>query len=78
MGERRRDSREKAAEINAHLLENAFIQPVRDLDQEDFEVLPNEVRSSIQSGDRSWGDLVPDRVVHLIERCECPGLKTHP
>lgn len=39
-----------------------------------FDVSPNEVRARIQSGDRGWEDLVPERVVPQVKRSTCPAL----
>lgn len=60
--------------LYAHLVENALIKPVRGFDEEHLDVLPSAVRARIQSGDRSWENMVPDRVVPLIQSCDCPGL----
>ncbi len=58
-----------------HLVENGLIKPILELRMEPTDVLPSRVREMIQSGDRAWEEMVPERLVPLIRECRCAGLE---
>jgi hypothetical protein len=52
----------------AHLLDNGFIEPVRELDTRQLHVNPSDVLKMIQSGDAAWVDFVPPKAAAFIRR----------
>jgi hypothetical protein len=58
-----------------HLLENHFIQPVRQFTPEFLLISPAEVRARLQSGDPAWEGLVPPSVAEVIRREKLLGWK---
>jgi len=51
-----------------HLLDNGFIEPVRELDTRQLHVNPLDVLKMIQSGDAAWVDFVPPKAAAFIRR----------
>jgi hypothetical protein len=54
--------------LYAHLLENRFIQGVRNADAKLLPIRARDVLAKIQSGDESWEQLVPPPIVEVIRR----------
>lgn len=50
-----------------HLVENGFIQGIRDFDAAGLHVTPGAVLARIQSGDPAWESLVPPQAAALIK-----------
>jgi hypothetical protein len=50
-----------------HLLENGFIQSIREFDAGELHVMPGVVLADIQSGDAGWEKLVPPQAAELIK-----------
>ena len=53
--------------LYAHLLENGFIEPIREFDTEQLRVSPGEVLEKIQRVDPAWETLVPAQAAALIK-----------
>jgi len=53
--------------LYAYLLENGFIEDLPDYNEEYLPIFPGDVLEKIQSGDRSWKQLVPSQVGAMIE-----------
>lgn len=54
--------------LYAYLLENGFIEDLPDYNEEYLPIFPGDVLEKIQSGDRSWKQLVPPQVGAMIEK----------
>ena len=54
--------------LYAHLLENRFIQGVRNFNASLLPIRSRDVLTKIQSGDASWEQLVPPPIVEIIKR----------
>ena len=63
------------AHLHAYLLENRFIQCIRNYQPALLPIRSRDVLARIQSGDPSWEPLVPQPIVELIKR---HGLFGHP
>lgn len=53
--------------LYAHLLQNGFIEPVRDFSEAGLSLLPRDVLGELQAGDPAWENLVPPQVVAMIK-----------
>jgi len=51
-----------------HLLENGFIESIRDFDPAGLNFTPGSVLEKIQAGDPTWKKLVPPQAADVIER----------
>ena len=54
--------------LYAHLLENRFIQELRDIDGDLLPIRSRDVMGRIQSGDASWEQQVPPVIAEIIKR----------
>jgi hypothetical protein len=52
--------------LYAYLLENRFIQPIRDYNDAFLPIFSREVLAKIRSGDSAWEIMVPPQVAHII------------
>jgi len=52
--------------LYAHLIENGFIEPVREFDRDSLSIRSRDVLALLRSGDPSWRDMVPPAVAELI------------
>ena len=65
------DEMEVKAELRhlyRYLVENGYIQSIREFDAGELHVTPGDVLAGIQSGDPNWESLVPPQAVELIKR----------
>ncbi len=53
--------------LYAYLLENGYIEGLRDIDQRCLPILSREVLAKIRSGDPSWESMVPEQVARIIK-----------
>ena len=51
-----------------YLVENNFVEMIRDYDVEGLRITPAEVLAKIQSGDDGWEALVPATAIELIKQ----------
>jgi hypothetical protein len=58
-----------------HLLENRFIQPIKNFNPDLIPIRRRDVLERIQSGDRSWEACVPPVIVEVIKRDRLFGYK---
>jgi len=58
-----------------HLLENRYIEPIRDYDCRHLQVYPRDVLARIQRGDATWETMVPASVVELVKQRRLFGWK---
>ena len=61
--------------LYSHLYENGFIQPIRDFDASQLNVVPEGVLALIQAGDSMWEQMVPPEAVAVIRRENLFGCK---
>jgi hypothetical protein len=54
--------------LQAHLVENRFIQPLTPSDPEFLKIRSRDVLDRIQAGDPSWESMVPATIVEVIKR----------
>ncbi len=54
--------------LYVHLLENRFIQGIRNYNQELLPIRTREALAKIQAGDSSWETAVPPQIVEIIKR----------
>jgi hypothetical protein len=54
--------------LYSHLYESGFIQPIRDFDATQLNVVPEDVLALIQAGDSRWEQMVPADAVAVIRR----------
>ena len=54
--------------LYAYMLENLFIQGLRDVDERCLPIFSRDVLLKIRAGDPSWECMVPPQVVHLIKQ----------
>jgi hypothetical protein len=50
-----------------YLLENHFIQSLRDIDESCLSIFSRQVLAKIKAGDSSWEEMVPPQVARLIK-----------
>ena len=60
--------------LYAYMLENLFIQGLRDIDETCLPIFSRDVLAKIRSGDSSWETMVPPQVADLIKRRKLFGL----
>ncbi|MEI6395290.1 MAG: TonB-dependent receptor [Verrucomicrobiota bacterium] len=63
--------------LYAHLLENRFIQGIRNFNASLLPIRSRDVLTKIQSGDASWEQLVPPPIVEIIKRDRLFGFRDH-
>ncbi len=56
--------------LYSYLFENGFIQPIRDFDASQLNVVPEDVLALIEAGDPAWEQMVPAEAVGVIRRGE--------
>jgi len=54
--------------LYAHLVENRFIQPIRNFNPELLPIRSQDVLTKIRAGDISWEELVPPMIAEIIKR----------
>ena len=54
--------------LYAHLVENRFIQAIRNYNADLLPIRSQDVLAKIQSGDASWEQLVPPMIAEIIKR----------
>ena len=54
--------------LYAHLLENRYLQGIRKFDPELVRIRRRDVLTAMQSGDRSWENMVPPPIVEVIKQ----------
>ena len=54
--------------LYAHLLENRFVESIRDFKPELLPVYPRDVLEKIQGGDPAWEKLVPPQIADVVKR----------
>jgi hypothetical protein len=57
-----------------HLLENHFIEAIREYTAADLSIMPRDVLARLQAGDSSWEAMVPAAVVRVIKERKLFGL----
>ncbi len=58
-----------------YLYQNRFIEPVRDFETHNLEILPRDVLERIRSGDPSWEEMVPAQAAALIKKHKLFGYR---
>ena len=58
-----------------HLLDNCFIQEIPKFHREYLKIFPPDVLAKLQSGDRSWENMVPPEVAQIIKEREFFGFR---
>lgn len=53
--------------LYTYLLENRFIEPLRDINQSNMAILSRDVLARIRAGDQTWENLVPLQVAQMIK-----------
>jgi hypothetical protein len=61
--------------LYAHLLENKYVQPIRDFNRELVGIRRLDVLSKIEAGDSAWEKCVPPQIVEIIKRDRLFGFK---
>jgi hypothetical protein len=61
--------------LYSYLYDNGFIEPIRDFDTSQLEVVPEDVLALIQAGDRSWEQFVPSDAAVVIREKKLFGCK---
>jgi len=64
----RLDVKPELTHLYRHLVENGYIESIREFDPADLHVTPGEVLAAIQSGDPSWEKLVPPQAAEVIKQ----------
>jgi hypothetical protein len=54
--------------LYAYLLENRFVQPIRNFDPQLIRIRRREVLASLEAGDGAWEQWVPEQIVDVIKR----------
>lgn len=62
--------------LYAYLLENNFIQPIRDYRQEYLPIFSRDVLGKIKAGDVAWEEMVPEQVAQIIKDRSLLGYKS--
>ncbi len=62
--------------LYAYLIENHFIQGLRDIQEQHLPIFSRETLAKITAGDSTWEQMVPDEVAHIIKErslfgCHC-------
>ncbi len=58
-----------------HLLDNCFIQEIANFRREYLKIFPPDVLAKLQSGDRTWENMVPPEVAQIIKEREFFGFR---
>ncbi|MHB8522657.1 MAG: TonB-dependent receptor [Limisphaerales bacterium] len=53
--------------LYTYLLENRFIEPLRDINESNMAILSRDVLARIRAGDPTWENLVPSQVAQMIK-----------
>lgn len=61
-----------------HLVENGYLQSIREFDPGELHVTPGAVLAGIQSGDPGWEKLVPPRASAVIKQKGLFGYRSSP
>jgi len=61
--------------LHAYLVENRFIESLRDCDEKCLPVFSRDVLGKIRSGDESWEEMVPPQVAKIIRERNLFGCK---
>jgi hypothetical protein len=61
-----------------YLMENFFIQPMRDVNEANMLILSRTVLRMLQDGEAGWEDMVPGEVAALIKERKLLGCTTPP
>jgi hypothetical protein len=61
--------------LHAYLVENRFIEGLRDYDERCLPVFSRDVLKKIRSGDKSWEEMVPAQVAQMIRERHLFGCK---
>lgn len=61
--------------LHAYLVENRFIEGLRDYDETCLPVFSRDVLNKIRSGDKSWEEMVPAQVAQIIRERHLFGCK---
>lgn len=58
-----------------YLMENFFIQPMRDVNEDNMSILSRSVLRMLQNNEEGWEDMVPEQVASLIKQRNLLGVK---
>lgn len=61
--------------LHAYLVENRFIEGLRDYDEQCLPIFSRDVLKKIRSGDKSWEEMVPPQVAQIIRERNLFGCK---
>jgi len=61
--------------LHAYMIENRFIEAIRDYDEKSLPIFSREVLAKIRSGDNSWESAVPPQVAKTIRDRKLFGIK---
>jgi hypothetical protein len=61
--------------LHAYLIENRYIEGLRDYDEKALSVFSRDVLQKIRSGDTSWDNMVPAQVAEMIRKRKLFGCK---
>lgn len=61
--------------LYAHMIENLYIQPIRDFNEACLPIFSRDVLAKIRQGDASWESMVPPQVATLIKDRKLFGYK---
>jgi len=64
--------------LYAYLMENLFIQGLRDVNESCLPIFSRDVMAKIHKGDSSWEQMVPEQVAALIKERKLFGLQGEP
>lgn len=53
--------------LYAHLLENRYLESLRDINEQCLPIFSRDVLDRIREGDSSWEEMVPDKVARIIK-----------
>jgi hypothetical protein len=67
--------RDSQRHLYEHLLENRFIEAIREFTAEDLSILPRDVLAMLQAGDSTWESKVPAPVVRVIKERKLLGYR---
>ena len=67
--------RDSQRHLYEHLLENRFIEAIREFTAEDLSILPRDVLAMLQAGDSTWETKVPAPVVQVIKERKLLGYR---
>jgi hypothetical protein len=61
--------------LHAYLVENRYIENLRDYDEKALPILSRDVLQKIRSGDTTWDSMVPPQVAQMIRERKLFGCK---